>query len=192
MNWLNASGWLWLDTPLHIAARRGFNAIVEMLLSAGAKVDVENVFGFTALYEVVLYGRTPEMELLVRAGANVNAAPRVRQEEEGLQQVVLDAVANLKSSPALVSAVRQRNINMIRQLLDWGANLNAILNGEWWTTALHCAVEKGRWPSLKVVQLLLEMGADVHAVRYDGLTPVQLAIKVHGAHVTKTLFAGYL
>jgi ankyrin repeat protein len=199
--WLNAVSYNGLDTPLHIAAGRGFKTIVQILLSAGAKVDVENRSRSTALSEAVrCYDYEPEIiELLVRAGANVNvSAPHlgesllvwaVQKDAEDVVRLVLGAGANLENPTPLCLAARLRNVKIIRHLLGGGADVYARMGPEpWRTTALHCAVEAGMILSRDAVQLLMEKGANVHAERFDGLTPMQLAIRDHGEECGKALF----
>ena len=59
------------NTPLHYAAKRGDPAIVEFLLAAGAKAEKRNAQGKTSLMKCRTSLRCAE--LLVNAGANVNA-----------------------------------------------------------------------------------------------------------------------
>ena len=45
------------DTPLIVAAREGFENIVELLIDEGASVNIENDHGRTALHEAAVSGR---------------------------------------------------------------------------------------------------------------------------------------
>lgn len=73
--------------------------------------------------------------------------------------------------PPLVTAARNRDLEMIGLLLDLGAGVNdADSSGN---TALHNAVLRNHVPTVK---LLAERGADLTAPGYDGVTPLALAI----------------
>jgi ankyrin repeat protein len=68
---INGRDWrLW--TPLHFAVRTGSNEVVEMLIEAGAEVDLPNDEGITPLHLCLL--RLPFylgiVEMLLEAGAN--------------------------------------------------------------------------------------------------------------------------
>ena len=60
------------DTPLMLAAP--FPEVVEALLKAGAQTDVPNEFGKTALMYAVQERNAQSVALLLKAGADVNAA----------------------------------------------------------------------------------------------------------------------
>jgi ankyrin repeat protein len=84
----------WGVTPLHVAARAGLWSVVELLLSKGAKVNVQTIraesgdhpewkflylpsiplAGVTPLHGAVVAGEPNVVELLIAHGAEVNAA----------------------------------------------------------------------------------------------------------------------
>lgn len=69
------------------------------------------------------------------------------------------------------------DIDSLRIVLDSQKDLvNAKDNNDW--TPLHESVRRD--DNLKVIQFLIERGADVNAVTKDGRTPVNLAKKKHG------------
>lgn len=65
-------------TPMHWACRKGFADEVKLLLRYGANPNRPNSFGRTALHESFDYdGLSQEgIELLIRAGADVNAVDK--------------------------------------------------------------------------------------------------------------------
>ena len=65
----------WNNTPLLVAAVNGDSLrSLEMILNAGAKPDLKNSKGKTALYEACMAGKLPYVELLLKKGANPNLA----------------------------------------------------------------------------------------------------------------------
>lgn len=63
------TGW----TALVYAARAGHDAVVQLLLHAGAKVNLANAARETALHQAARYGRTETARLLLEAGADFEA-----------------------------------------------------------------------------------------------------------------------
>ncbi|XP_007431909.1 2-5A-dependent ribonuclease [Python bivittatus] len=70
----------------------------------------------------------------------------------------------------LNDAVKAGNIQLVRQLLEEGANINAHVERGW--TPLHSAVQRD---SEEIVNFLLENGADPFVRKDDGATPFILA-----------------
>ncbi|WP_264338448.1 ankyrin repeat domain-containing protein [Wolbachia endosymbiont (group A) of Cheilosia soror] len=68
INEVNANG----KTPLHLAAKYGRGAMVEMLLNKGAKVDVVDSRGRTPLHWVAQNNNKEIVDALIKAKANVN------------------------------------------------------------------------------------------------------------------------
>ena len=60
------------NAPLHVAASVAADAIVRMLIKAGATVDVRNALGETPLFAAAMLGNEAAVTLLVEAGADEN------------------------------------------------------------------------------------------------------------------------
>lgn len=135
---------------IHDAAKKGDVVAIEVALDAGAGVDeVDGVA--TPLYLAVRGGHLAAAKLLVERGADVNV------------------VADPRLGPALMPALAKRRLDLLKLLLDSGANPNLSRNSQ---SVLHVAVGFG---CLDCVKLLVEAGADVNAKTNDGKTPLHLA-----------------
>ena len=73
---------------------------------------------------------------------------------------------------ALLNPVMVAPFNMVKSLIDWGVDVNAI--DSYGNSPLHYAV---RAKASKVVKLLVESGADVNRENIDKITPFREAIR---------------
>ena len=60
------------DTVLHLAARRGANDILAVLLRKGANPDLKNKKSESPLHEAIRLKNVPAAQMLLRCGASVN------------------------------------------------------------------------------------------------------------------------
>ena len=70
---LTDSFWYQTKTALHIAARDGYTTCVELLIAAGADVNITDENKLTPLHLAAYNGEKKAVELLIAAGADVNA-----------------------------------------------------------------------------------------------------------------------
>jgi cytochrome c len=136
---------------IHDAAKRGDVAAISAALETGANIN-ESDGTATPLYHAVQAAQLGAAKLLIERGADVNA------------QSVLGITP-------LGIAVGKRNIELMKLLLDHGANPNSAVGRQ---TVLHLAAAKG---CLDCVKTLVEAGADVNAPTsdYEYRTPLHLA-----------------
>jgi len=147
------------DTPLIVAARKGYKEVIDALLAAKADVEVSNAGGATALAAAVSSNKEDVVAFLIAHQADVNV-----QDKAGWTPLHRAAAGNLKEIADL--------------LLAKGAKIDAIdHNGE---TPLYVAADKG---NKEVVELLLANKADVNLKTYDGTTPLRCAVKSGNAGV---------
>ncbi|WP_411084291.1 ankyrin repeat domain-containing protein [Streptomyces sp. cmx-18-6] len=97
-----ASGDGSVDLPLCGAACGGHTEVVEALLSAGARPDLREEFGFTALRWAVGLGHASTVELLLARGAD-------------------PLLPGPEGEPMLVLAAQRGSSRVVRALLDHGA-----------------------------------------------------------------------
>lgn len=109
--------------------------------------------GFTALHFAAFFGRYEAAELLIERGAEVDAFGR-----------------GWMTGTALHSAVSRLQSDVVRILLEAGANPNVRQSAGW--TPLHAAAMNGDMTS---VELLLASGADPTATNDEGRSVIDLA-----------------
>ena len=153
------------DSPVADAAMRGDAEDVRELLRAGADVNAAQGDGMTALHWAAENGQIELADVLVFAGANLEAATR------------------LGGFTPLMVASRAGHADIVRMLADAGANLEATTEtGE---TALHYAAWSGN-PEIAVA--LAEKGADVDAQESaNGQTPLMFAAAYGRTDVVRSL-----
>ncbi len=109
--------------------------------------------GFTALHFAAFFGRHEAAALLVERGAEVDAFGR-----------------GWMTGTPMHSAVSRKHGDVVRILLDAGANPNVRQSAGW--TPLHAAAMNG---DLTSVELLLAAGADPTATNEEGRSVTDLA-----------------
>jgi ankyrin repeat protein len=145
-----AKGWL----DVFEAAAVGDAGKLELALKEDPEsISAFSADGFTALHFAAFFGRRLPANLLVLAGADVNAEAR-----------------NPSRVRPLHSAVAGPDPMMAEILLAMGADVNARQAGGF--TALHAAAKRGH---TKLVHLLLRADADPRAAADDGQTAADLA-----------------
>lgn len=137
---INDPGWL-IDFALPAAAGQEHKPleVVQLLLDAGADVNVKDYYYGTPLYAAARQGHSDTVKLLLNAKADVNAK-------------------DLHLRTALHAAVFQGNSEIVKLLLNAGADVH--VRGGHYGTALQDAAHFG---GIEIVRLLIDAGADVNA-----------------------------
>ncbi|KAJ3351741.1 hypothetical protein GGF32_004096 [Allomyces javanicus] len=144
-------------TPLHLAAARGFDAVVRVLLENGAIVDMVDPEHETALHKACFSGNVYVVDRLVQARANPNKA-----DKHGWTPL---HIAVAKGNKDVVALLLQRP----------GIKVNCANQAG--TTPLMTACAKGH---LDLVHTLLDARADPHLLNTTNETAYDLAaLAVH-------------
>jgi ankyrin repeat protein len=141
-------------TALHWAVRTDDLETTDMLVRAGAKVDVRNRYGVTPLQLASANGNGAMVEMLLKNGADANTTL-------------------FEGETVLMVAARAGNAAAVKALLDHGANVNA---KESWRgqTALMWAAAEG---NSDVIRLLVARGADMKIRSNGGFTAFLFAVR---------------
>ncbi len=158
-------------TPLNYAISHGNTDAVKLLIKYGANPNQIDEYGRAPLVLAVFYGDLNIVEFLLQEKANPNI-----QEGEESRFLVLDDGKDEKHlyfKTPLNYAVSSGNIDAVKLLLKYGANLNQI--DECGGAPLTLAVCYG---DPDIVKFLLQNGADSNIQGgYCNYTPLNIAIR---------------
>jgi ankyrin repeat protein len=152
-------------TPLMMAAgTSGSAATVKRILEKGAKTELQDVRGNTALLDAAAANETESVRLLLAHKADVNAG-------------------DFAGLTALSHAAGHSNVAMIRMLLAKGAGVNAshkreikVRNGLIAASNLTPLMTAAPVASVATIKTLLDAGADVNRIDMRGMTALMLAV----------------
>ena len=172
-----------------IEARLGGANDVEatrQLILRNVNVDLLTDEFETPLHITALSGSAEAAQMLIKAGANLNAKDKdwqmtplhkaCSEERNEIVKLFLQAGANVEAkdsdewTPLLAVAFTHGNVETANLLLDAGANIYA--RGETSETPLHAASVKG---NADLIKLLIERGASIESTDVDGDTPLHVA-----------------
>lgn len=129
-----------VELTVFSAAMAGRAERIRQLLATDATlVSAHSHDGWTALHLAAFFGQLEPAQVLIEAGANVNARS-------------LNAMRNTP----MHAAAAGRKTELVRLLAERGAEVNARQEGGW--TPLHAAAQSG---DRDLAQLLIALGADV-------------------------------
>lgn len=176
------------EVPIVIAIESYDNMnYLQQLIKKGAKLNTRSN-GESPLSKAVELNKLPIVALLIKNGADpsfpnedgtIPLTHAVQQQQAAIAGMLLfqsknpEMDANWKTdlgSPILVLAANDGNHNIVKSLLDAGADPNATDYLD--NTALTAAAEIGHTNMMK---LLLEEGADINHQNMIGMTPIALA-----------------
>lgn len=175
-------------TALSYAVRGRHVDVIRILLDHGADLSPEDSFGHTCLtwavielrsWQALWNTREPNpnpLEILLAAGAQYRLREAVMLNDFELARIRIDEGADVDAGrgryhgPLVMIAAKLGHVDMVRLLLDRGANVE--LTDDLGATALMGAAATG---NLEIVRLLLDRGADVNHDDWSDQTPLSEA-----------------
>ncbi len=143
-----------LYTALIKAAAYNRIDAIEVLLTAGAKLQAKDKDGFTPLHVAAVNGQVEAIGLLLEAGADVSGR------------------SHLGYTPLYMAAINEQIFSAIT-LLEYGAEVNVQYDNGW--TLLHESVARD---SLLMYSMLVGYGFDSSAQTHDGETDLHIAARL--------------
>ena len=208
------------EQQLHLAVKGQNEDRVRLMLAVGADVDHVNSEGDTAIHTAIRMNHSGIVRLLMEYGADLRIKnrqgllPQAMAEKMGNSLII----KYLNDSGALFHAIKHGKHKIINAWLNAGHNPNTIIDSRGWsllqwavfyghanivelllnkeshidhagkTSVLIIAARKGH---IKIVDLLLERGADVNTCDANQVTPLMVACCYgHKEIVTKLLERG--
>ena len=151
-------------TALHWAMDQNHTGVVQLLIDAGAEIDLKSGDGRFLVHLASLLGALDVVKLLVRVGAGV-------------------CVTDNGGSTCLILASYSGHIETVRYLVGLPeVDVNHRDSDDY--TALHCAMEEKH---TDVVQLLIDAGADIETKDNDGRSPLHCACDSGALDIVKML-----
>jgi ankyrin repeat protein len=151
------------DTPLILAAWRGFRGIVNLLLDNNADVPLTGENGEELLSYAVGKGLDRLFNIMVSGGTDLS-------------------IKNMMGSGILHAAASGGSTKIIDELIFRGFSIYEVDLFGW--TPLHYAADKGR---LDAAELLIDEGADTNALTKSGNSAYNLADKKNRSEVKQIL-----
>ncbi|NOZ53068.1 MAG: ankyrin repeat domain-containing protein [Gammaproteobacteria bacterium] len=183
-------------TALMLAASEGHTDTVKLLINRGADITAKDKYHTSALIVAATGGHTDTAKLLLDYGAD----PFMKDSSGGSAlsnatffgrtETVSIILENIKQLPKqhgeelLLLAAGLGHIDIAKSLLAKGTSVNA--TGIKQRSALMAAAAFNK---IKMVKLLLQHHADIHAKDSNGTTALQVAIKKGNNEITTLLQA---
>ena len=186
-----------VPAPLLVASQKGHVEIATLLLNARANIN-EKYRGATSLYLACQNGRKKMVGLLIRRGADINAARdrdgktplfiALQKDHTEIAELLFDKGADLVNKvqddgvTLLYLASQHGLAKIVEALIATGVNVNEVCDG---VTPLYIASQNGH---ADVVKLLADAGASIDETNTaDGVTSLCIAIQNGHTEVVRLL-----
>lgn len=179
------------DTVLNCLAQNpeASESMLELLLGSKADASLANQEGLAPVHKFARGGLAAQLRMLLKAGADPSVKDKHNRQpiqyaaktNEATVQALLDfdAEVNVTGSDwpsPIVYASSEANLQVLKLLLDRGADAKSEDPGNPGWTALHAACKRSD-PAPAFAELLIEHGADVNAVtKISKTTPLHNAV----------------
>jgi len=193
-----------LNQQLIAAAERGDVDAVRNLLTQGANINAQDARGRTAIMAATHKNQVEVVRALIELGADINVRdnrsdnPFLYAGAEGLLdilRVLIPAKPDTKltnrfGGTALIPACERGHVEVVEILLtQTDVDVNHV-NNLGWTGLLEAIILSDGGPRhQRIVQHLLDHGADIHIADKDGVTPLQHAQRRGFGEIVKLLEA---
>ena len=163
-------------SPLLVASSHGDNDIVELLLCHGADIDAESTDHKYALLLAIKKGHVSTVELLLKKGAKVKNS-------------IVEAVKLISMTPRDIAESSMHMLpesvvlSIVKLLINRGADVDYEDSQNTWIPLLIAISKK----SLKVVELLVENGADVNLLAGAESGPLKMAVEYNQIKIARLL-----
>ena len=160
-------------TPLHVAAFHNENPLItDYLIRGGADVSAsEEVYGYHPIHYAALNNPNVKViDVLLEHGEDINA-PTTDTEY-------------FKGSTPLHQAAQNNSIQMIRHLVDKGADIRA--KSEFGLEPIHAAAQSS---DKAAVKYFLDKKVEIDVQNKLGFTPLHVALQVGNSEVAKYLLS---
>ncbi|MDT7042205.1 ankyrin repeat domain-containing protein [Candidatus Nitronereus thalassa] len=176
-------------------------ATIRNLVKQGINVNAQDARGRTALLVAVEGHYFESAKVLLKAGADVNVqddkkdSPLLLAGAEGtvdIMRLILQAkpdfsLYNRFGGTPLIPAAERGHVDMVKLLVNTKVDINHV-NHLGWTALLEAIVLSDGGPRhQKIVQILVDAGADVHIADNQGVTPLEHARQKGFSEIVKVL-----
>ncbi|CAH0028115.1 unnamed protein product [Clonostachys rhizophaga] len=180
------------DTSTIAAARGGHTKLLQLLINKGADIEAANLDGWTALEAASNCGENKIAQLLIDHGTklhtrssmdiNIKTSMAIGNNQEDVAKLLLEKMAGV-SHHTLHSAVSAKDLNLVQQLVEKGADIN--LKDENQLTALMLASHHGY---VEIILYLIDQGADINTCSSETkVTALLIAVKAGWRNVVRLL-----
>ncbi|MFC7747516.1 ankyrin repeat domain-containing protein [Lentibacillus kimchii] len=179
-----------MNQQLISSAAKGNTEDVLTLLHDGAAINATDNRGRTAVLAATYNNKPDTINALIENGANIDIRDNrldnvlLYAGANGLLDIVKLAVAagadtsitNRFGGTALIPASERGHVDVVKELLTHSDTDVNHINDLNWTALLEAVIlGDGGEKHQKIVQLLVDHGADVHIADGEGVTPLQHA-----------------